>query len=193
LISLRELIITECDKLEKDLGTTTEQVFQAPDVIRGIAVRPSHLGKLKKLRISSPFLLQWELLRRVNSVTHLTIDKSHRCLPEEWLMQNRNHLKHLGVLNATQLEFLPSTMASLTSLETLSIHRAALLQSLPELPASLEALQIFECHPVLERRCRKRRGSDWHKIERISDLEIVQGRPSSSVIHYYYDFSDFFV
>ncbi|CAN6242062.1 unnamed protein product, partial [Urochloa humidicola] len=193
LISLRELIITECDKLEKYLDMTTEQVFPASDVSQGTAICPSHLGKLKKLRISSPFLLQWELLRRVNSVTHLTIDKSHRCLPEEWLMQNRNHLKHLGVLNATHLEFLPSTMASLTSLETLSIHRAALLQSLPELPASLEALQIFECHPVLERRCRKRKGSDWHKIERITDLEIVQGRPSSYTIHYYDDFYHFFM
>ncbi|CAN6227793.1 unnamed protein product [Urochloa humidicola] len=182
---LRELNIIGCHKLEKHLGSLSQQMFQASGLNQVSALCPSYLGKLEKLRIGSPFLLHWEPLGRVNSVTHLTIDKSHRCLPEEWLMQNRNHLKNLGVLNASQLEFLPSTMASFTSLETLSIHRAVLLQSLPELPASLRVLQIFECHPVLERRCRKRRGCDWHKIARISDLKIVQGRPSSYTIHYY--------
>ncbi|OEL33235.1 Disease resistance protein RGA2 [Dichanthelium oligosanthes] len=189
---LRELNINGCDKLEKHLGSLPQQIFQASDLSQVSAVCPSYLGKLEKLKISSPFLLQWEPLRRVNSVTHLTIDNIHRFLPEEWLMQNRNHLKCLGVLNATHLEFLPSTMSSFTSLETLSIHRAVLLQSLPELPASLEVLQIFECHPVLERRCRKRRGCDWHKIERISKLEIVQNKPSSYTAHYYTGFWHFF-
>uniref|UniRef100_K3Y4Q7 NB-ARC domain-containing protein n=1 Tax=Setaria italica TaxID=4555 RepID=K3Y4Q7_SETIT len=169
---LRELNINGCHKLDKHLGSLSQETFQASDLNQ-------------KLRISSPFLLQWEPLGRVNSITYLTIDKSHRCLPEEWLMQNRNHLKHLGVLNATHLEFLPSTMASFTSLETLSIHRAVLLQSLPELPACLKVLQIFECHPVLERRCRKRRGCDWQKIARIPNLKIVQDIPSQYTLHYY--------
>lgn len=95
------------------------------------------------------------------------------------MKKNSNHLKHLGVLDASQLEFLPSIMARLPSLATLEFKRAILILSLPELPASLQVLQILGCHPVLKQRCRKRRGHDWHKVAHIPDLRIVQDLPSS--------------
>uniref|UniRef100_A0ACD5UAP7 Uncharacterized protein n=1 Tax=Avena sativa TaxID=4498 RepID=A0ACD5UAP7_AVESA len=175
LASLTELVVYRCEKL---LDIRPQEMFEASDPSQVTAVYPSHLGRLHKLRISSPFLLQLEPLRRVNSVGYLTISNSSRCLPEEWLMQNCNHLKHLGVHDASHLEFLPSIMARLTSLETLNLIGAILIRSLPELPTSLGFLQILGCHPVLEQRCRKRRGHDWHKVAHIPDLRIVQDRPS---------------
>uniref|UniRef100_A0A0A9HIC0 Uncharacterized protein n=1 Tax=Arundo donax TaxID=35708 RepID=A0A0A9HIC0_ARUDO len=186
LTSLTELCIIGCRKLDELVGISSKQMFQATDLSHVGAISPSHFGKLEKLRIS-PLILQWEPLRRVNSVTHLTVENC-RCLPEDWLMQNRNHLKHFGMHDATQLEFLPSTMACLTSLKTLELHGAVLIQSLPELPASLEVLQILECHPMLQRRCKKRRGRDWHKIAHIPRLQIVQDRPSSYSYNFYRGF-----
>ncbi|KAM0866276.1 hypothetical protein ACQ4PT_042707 [Festuca glaucescens] len=170
LASLTELVVDECEKL---LSISSPQMFQASDPSQTASVFPSHLGRLRKLRISNPFPLQCEPLRRANSVTDLTIHSSSRCLPEEWLMQNCNHLKHLGVLYASQLECVPSIMARLTSLETLEFKRAILIQSLPELPASLRVLQFLGCHPVLKQRCRKRRGHDWHKIAHIPGLNRI--------------------
>ncbi|CAN6248276.1 unnamed protein product [Urochloa humidicola] len=177
LTNLRELNINGCDELDK-------QHIETSDLHQAAVFCPSQLAKLEKLRISSPFLLQHGPLRGVNSVTHLTIDNSRRCLPDGWLMQNRNHLNCLSVSNATQLVFLPSIMASLTSLGTLEILKAVLLQSLPELPASLEHLLINECHPVLVRRCRKRIGRYWHRIARIQDVKIDH-RPSGYGPSYY--------
>jgi hypothetical protein len=182
LTNLRELNVNGCDMLDK-------QHTEGSDLRQAAAVCPSQLTKLEKLRISSPSLLQHGPLRGVKSVTHLTIDKSHRCLPEGWLMQNRNHLNCLAVRNATHLVFLPSIMASLTSLKTLEILNAVLLQSLPDLPASLERLLIIECHPVLGRRCQKRIGCDWHRIARIRDVKIdhrPSGYGSSSYMGYYW-------
>ncbi|KAM0844751.1 hypothetical protein ACQ4PT_056835 [Festuca glaucescens] len=180
LASLTELVVDECEKL---LSISSPQMFQASDPSQTASVFPSHLGRLRKLTISNPFPLQCEPLRRANSVTDLTIHSSSRCLPEEWLMQNCNHLKHLGVLYASQLECVPSIMARLTSLETLEFKRAIVIQSLPELPASLRVLQFLGCHPVLKQRCRKRRGHDWHKIAHIPDVRIEQDCPSSSTWH----------
>uniref|UniRef100_A0ACD5UPT8 Uncharacterized protein n=1 Tax=Avena sativa TaxID=4498 RepID=A0ACD5UPT8_AVESA len=173
LTSLTELKVIRCAKL---LCIPSPQMFQASDPSQTATEYPSHLGRLHKLRISNPFLLQLEPLRRVNSVAYLNIENSSRCLPEEWLMQNCNNLKHLGVLDASHLEFLPSIMARLTSLETLEFIGAILIESLPELPASLRVLQFLGCHPVLKQRCRKRRGHDWHKVAHIPDLRIVQDR-----------------
>jgi hypothetical protein len=183
LTSLRELEVYGCAKL---LGVPSLQMFQASDPSQTATVYPSHLGKLEKLGISNPFVLQLEPLRRVNSVGCLNITSSFRCLPDEWLMQNCNHLKRLGVHDASCLEFLPSIMARLTSLETLEFKRAILIQSLPELPASLRVLQFIGCHPVLKQRCRKRRGHDWHKIAHIPDVRIEQDYPSSHTWHSYY-------
>lgn len=184
LTNLRELNVNGCDMLDK-------QHTEASDLRQAAAVCPSQLAKLEKLRISSPFLLQHRPLRGVKSVTHLTIDKSHRCLPEGWLMQNRNHLNCLAVRNASHLVFLPSIIASLTSLKTLEILNAVLLQSLPELPASLERLLIIECHPVLGRRCQKRIGCDWHRIARIRDVKIDH-RPSGYSSSSYRGYFPFF-
>lgn len=182
LASLTELTVYGCDKL---LVIPSPQMFQASDPSQTGNVCPSPLGKLDKLGISNPFLLQLEPLRRVNSVGSLNIEESSRCLPEEWLMQNCNHLKHLRVHDASHLEFLPSMTAKLISLETLEFKRAILIQSLPELPASLRVLQFLGCHPVLKKRCRKRRGHDWHKVAHIHDLRIVKDCPSHFSWHSY--------
>ncbi|CAO2041948.1 unnamed protein product [Urochloa humidicola] len=181
LANLKGLNINGCDQLDK-------QHIETSDLHQAAVVCPPQLAKLEKLRISSPFLLQHRPLRGVKSVTHLTIDKSHRCLPEGWLMQNRNHLNCLAVHNAAQLVFLPSIMAGLSSLKTLEILNAVLLQSLPELPASLERLLIIECHPVLVRRCRKRIGRYWLRIARIRDLKIDH-RPSGYGLSSYMGYS----
>uniref|UniRef100_A0A0E0IJA0 Uncharacterized protein n=1 Tax=Oryza nivara TaxID=4536 RepID=A0A0E0IJA0_ORYNI len=175
LTSLTELKVIGCNKLEK-LPVVSSQQFQASEHNQVVTACTSYLRKLKRLQISDPFVLQWAPLRSVTSVTNMTIN-SCRCLPEEWLMQNCNHLQRFGVTDASHLEFLPSIMASLTSLESLQFSRAMLIQSLPELPSSLWRLQILGCNPVLMRRCRKSRGRDWHKIAHIPDLRIVEDVP----------------
>ncbi|KAK1682606.1 hypothetical protein QYE76_043454 [Lolium multiflorum] len=182
LASLTELAVCACDKL---LGIRPQEMFQASDPNQITVVYHSHLGRLQKLTISDPYVLQLEPLRIVNSVGCLNITSSFRCLPDEWLMQNCNHLKRLGVHDASRLEFLPSIMARLTSLETLEFKRAILIQSLPELPASLRVLHFLGCHPVLKQRCRKRRGHDWHKIAHIPVVRIEQDSPSSWTWHSY--------
>uniref|UniRef100_A0A0D9ZJR2 Uncharacterized protein n=1 Tax=Oryza glumipatula TaxID=40148 RepID=A0A0D9ZJR2_9ORYZ len=183
LTSLRELKVIGCNKLE-ELPVVSSQQFQASERNQVVTACTSYLGRLEKLQISSPFVLQWFPLRSVTSVINMTIN-SCRCLPEEWLMQNCNHLQRIGVRDASHLEFLPSIMASLTSLESLEFTRVMLMQSLPELPSSLRRLQILGCNPVLMQRCQKTRGHDWHKVAYIPDLLIVEDVPSGYSWHSY--------
>ncbi len=82
----------------------------------------------------------------------------------------RTQLTRFGVFNASHLVFLPSIMASFTSLESLQFAEAMLIQSLPELPSSLRALQIFGCQ--------ESKGHDWHKIAHFPDLRIEQDSAS---------------
>ncbi|KAM4089039.1 hypothetical protein ACB094_07G118000 [Castanea mollissima] len=96
-------------------------------------------------------------------------------------VQNLRSLEHLHIWARKRLSSLPKQMGSLTSLSHLTIWFCPNLMSVPEELQNLTALKslkIAGC-PNLERRCKKHRGEDWHKIAHIPDIQIYPGRVQS--------------
>ncbi|GMN68595.1 hypothetical protein TIFTF001_037653 [Ficus carica] len=116
----------------------------------------------------------WDM-QRFTCLTSLELMKSYGAVdsfPEEGLLPTT--LTYLSIFEFEDLEFLNGrSLQQLTSLERLSIVRCEKLRCLPEekLPASLSYLDIYGC-PLLERRCQRENGEDWHKIAHISRVEI---------------------
>ena len=90
-------------------------------------------------------------------------------LPDEcWLPST---LKSLSIRDMPNLSSLSKGINNLTSLHELSIGDCPNLRSLPDERtfSTLSSLRIWNC-PLLERRCLKDKGADWHKIADIPDV-----------------------
>ncbi|XP_020098845.1 putative disease resistance protein RGA4 isoform X2 [Ananas comosus] len=170
LSSLRVLKIGGCDKL---VAGSSSYPRSATNFNQKEPAVSSFL-KLGTVVIDHRALLLMEPLRSLTFVVSLTfLDTCElTSLPEQWLLQNRNHLRHLEIYNAASLQSLPQSMQNLRSLRDLVAYDAFLIQSLPELPPSLSSLEITNCHPALKQRCRKHTGVDWPKIANIPDVTI---------------------
>uniref|UniRef100_M1DKB1 Disease resistance protein RGA1 n=1 Tax=Solanum tuberosum TaxID=4113 RepID=M1DKB1_SOLTU len=115
------------------------------------------------------------------------------------MVKSLANLKYLKISGLCNLKELPSSLASLNALKSLEIESCYALESLPEEGVkgltSLTELSIF-CYemlkclreglqhltaltslsisrsPILEKRCEKGIGEDWHKIAHIPYLKL---------------------
>ncbi|KAL4601267.1 hypothetical protein ACB092_11G259400 [Castanea dentata] len=121
--------------------------------------------------VSLPMGLQY-----VSSLQSLSIsDCSSLIAIPEWICKLIS-LQKLSIWDIPNLESLPEGIGALTSLQTLRISYCPKLESLPEgigALTSLQTLYIGEC-PILQKRCKKQIGEDWHKISHIPNLDIEE-------------------
>uniref|UniRef100_A0A804KF68 Uncharacterized protein n=1 Tax=Musa acuminata subsp. malaccensis TaxID=214687 RepID=A0A804KF68_MUSAM len=111
-------------------------------------------------------------LHRCGDLVSFTVEQ------EEWFQQLTS-LEHLQFLNCPNLQALPTSLVTVSSIKKLSIGNCPKISSLPEsgVPMSVKEVRIWGC-PSLSDRCRKDRGPDWPKIDHIPrvciDDEIIQ-------------------
>ncbi|PKU72516.1 Putative disease resistance protein RGA4 [Dendrobium catenatum] len=133
---------------------------------------------LSHLSISDPSVLLMEPLRSIASFKMLSIEDNDELVSfpneaEQWFLNDRTSLSELQFCNLKSLETLPSSLESLSSLQSLYIEHVPMLRELPNLPPSLQRLSIIgECHPELKERYREDGGSDWQNIAHIPDISI---------------------
>ncbi|KAI0488261.1 hypothetical protein KFK09_028088 [Dendrobium nobile] len=133
---------------------------------------------LNDLSISDPLVLQMEPLRSIASLQKLIISLNDELVSfpneaEQWFLKVSSSLCHLEFSHFKSLQSLPSTLESLSSLQSLFINSVPMLRELPNLPPSLKRLFILrDCHPELKERYREDGGSDRHKIAHIPLIYI---------------------
>ncbi|KAH0461640.1 hypothetical protein IEQ34_009215 [Dendrobium chrysotoxum] len=132
---------------------------------------------LNNLSISHQSMLQMEPLRSIASLKELKIEHDYELVSfpneaEQWFLNVSSSLCELQLLYLGSLQSLPSSLESLSSLQTLSIEYVPMLRELPNLPSSLERLTISRC-PDLKERYREDGGSDRPKIAHIPQIDIL--------------------
>ncbi|KAM2456610.1 hypothetical protein COP2_005912 [Malus domestica] len=179
--NLREIKITDCDKLEvlpeamRNLNSLEELTI---DYREGLSCFfPANLTSLTISKVKSCKSL-WELewgLHRLTSLRKLWIygnDPDMVSFPpdvvqtETLLPKSLIGLLICGFPNLMKLS--SKGFQSLTSLQSLHLSSCFRLASIPEegLPPSLTQLLISRC-PVLKERCERGKGRYWHKISHI--------------------------
>ncbi|CAK9183585.1 unnamed protein product [Ilex paraguariensis] len=193
LTSLEQLWMTNCDNLE-----SFPQENLPPNLTH---IWITNCKKLKPLS-------EWGL-HRLSSLRYFGMSEVYpelHSLPDEcWLpstltslliggmpnltslskgIHNLTSLNDLYIKDCPILRSLPDerTLATLSSLDSLYIEDCPNLRSLPDKRtlATLSCLSIREC-PLLEQRCLKDKGADWHKI---ADIPYVQCREDCFKEHF---------
>ncbi|XP_058078221.1 putative disease resistance protein RGA3 isoform X2 [Magnolia sinica] len=182
LTALQYLLINDCPELE-----------YLPEGMQ-------HLTSLRKLTIRTCQKLTClpEGLRHVTKLEDLSIGTwPNGMTPPEWI-GNLSSLRRLEINHCDKLTCLPSGLQLLTNLQQLHIWHWPSLTALPEWIGNLSSLRYLyiwgcdklEClpsglqllpnlqrlritdRPQLEKRCKKEKGEDWHKISHIPYIEI---------------------
>ncbi|KAM4073072.1 hypothetical protein ACB094_11G189400 [Castanea mollissima] len=121
--------------------------------------------------VSLPMGLQY-----VSSLQSLSIwnCRSLIAIPE-WICKLIS-LQKLSIWDSPNLESLPKGIGALTSLQTLLILECPKLESLPEGFSALTSMRTLEIEgcPILQNRCKKQIGEDWHQISHIPNLDIEE-------------------
>ncbi|XP_049343229.1 putative disease resistance protein RGA1 [Solanum verrucosum] len=199
--SLRKLCICHFRNLKGLLKKETEEQFpmlQEMKIMHCPIFVFSALSSVKELEIEGDTALC--SISNLSTLTSLNISSNDEVtsLPEE-MFKSLVNLKCLKISFFKNLKELPASLVSLTALKSLEILGCDALESLPEeglegltsltelsveycemikcLPeglqhlTSLTSLTVTGC-PELEKLYEKRIGEDWHKISRITNLDI---------------------
>ncbi|KAH0469097.1 hypothetical protein IEQ34_002329 [Dendrobium chrysotoxum] len=132
---------------------------------------------LSDLIICDPSVLLMEPLRSTASLKKLIIMWNDELVSfpneaEQWFLKVGPSFSELQFGRLKSLQSLPSSLETLSSLQTLYIFDVPLLRELPNLPPSLKSLSIWGCQPELFERYREDGGSDRHKIAHIPHIDI---------------------
>ncbi|KAG8047143.1 hypothetical protein GUJ93_ZPchr0008g12309 [Zizania palustris] len=100
-----------------------------------------------------------------SSLWNLRIDGSQE-LREEEILQQLASLTSLD-LSCCSWESLPTSLATLTSLEHLRLDYCKNIRFLPELPASLRSFELDDCNPLFVKSCQKAGDPNWQKITHV--------------------------
>ncbi|KAI0514203.1 hypothetical protein KFK09_010238 [Dendrobium nobile] len=135
LAAIRDLTIRNCGDLIylkglKDLGTTENSQLI-----------------LNELIIKDPSVLLMEPLSSITSIQKLTIKVNDELVSfpvetEQWFLQVSSYLRELNFISLKSLQYLPSSLASLSSLKILCVREVPHLQLLQNIPAFLEHLEL---------------------------------------------------
>ncbi|XP_028943921.1 putative disease resistance protein RGA4 isoform X1 [Malus domestica] len=186
MTSLRRMWIERCERLESwvsSLQFPLSLEYLIIVKIPNLEILPSldHLNSLRYLEIGG----FWEELDsfpdfEVGSLMHLTSLQLNgwpklKSLPQQ--IQHLTSLTDLWIVNFEGVETLPEWLGSLTSLTYLRIQGCKNLMNLPSVQAmqrltKLQTLRIYNCHPLLNERCRRDSGTDWPKISHIPYFRI---------------------
>ncbi|RXH85011.1 hypothetical protein DVH24_041779 [Malus domestica] len=181
MTSLRRMWIERCERLESwvsSLQFPLSLEYLIIVKIPNLEILPSldHLNSLRYLEIGG----FWEELDsfpdfEVGSLMHLTSLQLNgwpklKSLPQQ--IQHLTSLTDLWIVNFEGVETLPEWLGSLTSLTYLRIQGCKNLMNLPSVQAmqrltKLQTLRIYNCHSLLNERCKRDSGTDWPKISHI--------------------------
>ncbi|KAL4376470.1 hypothetical protein GQ457_02G040850 [Hibiscus cannabinus] len=190
LTSLESLFIINCTELE--LPADGIQIFQGHTSLSSLYLNNipkcrhlpewlQHLVQLKTLEIEDCSGLK-SLFPVFQHLTSLEEFRVRNCQELELsaddiqTFQDDTSLRLLRLENIPKCRHLPEWLRHLTNLQKLRLYNLPNLTSLPDYVrslTSLEELRIREI-PLVEERCRKTIGADWHKIAHIP-LILVNG------------------
>ncbi|KAH6796402.1 hypothetical protein C2S51_037388 [Perilla frutescens var. frutescens] len=169
LSNLRELIVKNAEGVE-----LPERWFGGLKSLKVLWIEDCEIGRS---------VLEGWLRHIISSLEDLSIDGCSELdsLPEEI---THLHLQSLILDDLRKLTSLPEWLGNLTSLTQLYILDCPMLTSLPSTiqgMSNLELLWIEDCRE-LEKRCKKEKGEDWHKIAHIPHLKIVHSAIELEVV-----------
>jgi len=154
LSALESLTIDSCNEME----SLSEQLLQG-------------LSSLKRLYIRDcPRFVFPHNMNNLTSLWQLTVGGGDEKILEG--LEGIPSLQSLSLYRFPSLTALPDWLGTMTSLQTLEIYEFPKLNSLPDNFQQLRNLQylcIGNC-PILEKRCKRGIGEDWHKIAHIPKL-----------------------
>jgi Leucine-rich repeat (LRR) protein len=181
---LETLEICNCEdltELPESMGSLTSLWSLKVWACSAIHELPESLGELQSLQ----HLTIWccdslsSLPQSMGDLTSLQTLEIGWCDALEQLPECLGGLRSLRKFKITglpKLTCLPQSMCSLSSLVELTIEYCPGITSLPEGIKGLTALRrlwISGCPEVLERRCERGKGEDWHLISHIDHILIL--------------------
>ncbi|RHN51378.1 putative leucine-rich repeat domain, L domain-containing protein [Medicago truncatula] len=181
LSALEELRISNCDELEsfsmhamQGLISLRVLTIQQCDKLISLTEGMGELACLERLEIS--FCPRLVLPSNMNKLTSLR-QGSFRCFSgNSRILQGLEDIPSLQNLSLAHFHYLPESLGAMTSLQRLEIFSCANVMSLPnsfQNLTNLHTLLIVGC-PMLEKRCKKGTGEDWHKISHVPELELTE-------------------
>ncbi|RHN51422.1 putative leucine-rich repeat domain, L domain-containing protein [Medicago truncatula] len=178
--ALDNLKIAHCDEME----SLSEHLLQGLRSLRTLAIHECgrfkslsngmrHLTCLETLEIyNCPQLVSLDNMNSLTSLRRLVLWESNENILDG--IEGIPSLQKLKLFNFPSLKSLPDCLGAMTSLQVLDIYNFPKVKSLPDnfqQLQNLQSLRICGC-PMLEKRCKRGIGEDWHKIAHIPQIEL---------------------
>ena len=177
LSALESLKIKHCDKMEslsvQGLSSLRTLAIHECGRFKSLSHGMRHLTCLEKLRIyDCPQLVFPDNMNSLTSLRRLQLWKCNENILDG--IEGIPSLQSLSLLDFPSRTSLPDSLGAMTSLQDLYIYYFLKLKSLPDNFHQLKNLQrlYILASPKLEKRCKRGKGEDWHKIAHIPKVAL---------------------